>query len=239
MFTNRQDAGQQLSRLLRDLLEKDSTFTPESTVVVGLPRGGVPVAAEIAIELRCSIDVLVSKKIRAPDNPELAIGAVSSSGVVVLDARIPQLFGNSELYLKAQHDQKELLICQTRQQEMSLVERSGMQSRPTWQGKLVIIVDDGIATGMTTLAALRTVKQHACARVWLATPVIPYDTYLKLKQECDYLLALSIPHDFSAVGCFYNDFHQVEDTEVLAALRYCSVATSRAAGSSKQFFSLW
>lgn len=219
MFKNREEAGRLLAARLKELLEASADFAPAATVVVALPRGGVPVAAQVSKALGCEIDLLVSKKIRAPDNPEFAIGAVSSGGIVVLDEHLPGMFGHRAQYQEAQRVQKEELIVETCEQERMWAHAAGMGSRPDWADKHVIVVDDGIATGMTTRAALRTVRQRRAAKIWLGTPVVPQDVYWSLHQECDRVIALSTPHDFSAVGLFYHDFHQVEDAEVVAALK--------------------
>ncbi len=218
MFSNRRSAGEQLATRVLAVLE-DSAFTAKDAVVVGLPRGGVPIAAEIARLLRCPIDILVSKKMRAPDNPELAIGAVTSSGVVVLDERVAGYRGLRRSYEEAQRIQKDLLVRETKELERYWIEQADMRIRPDWQGKLIILADDGIATGMTARAAIETVRKRQAAEIWLATPVSPYDTYLHLQSQCDLFVALLTPNDFSAVGYFYEDFHQVDDKEVVACLR--------------------
>lgn len=218
MFSNRRRAGQQLARRVLAVLE-DNAFSPKDAVVVGLPRGGVPIACEIARLVRCPVDILVSKKMRAPDNQELAIGAVTACGVVVLDERVATYRALRSSYEEAQRVQKDMLVQETRELERHWIEQADMRIRPDWQGKLIILADDGIATGMTIRAAIETVKQRQAAEIWLATPVSSYDTYLYLQTQCDLFVALLTPKDFSAVGCFYDDFHQVDDDEVVASLR--------------------
>lgn len=229
MFSNRQQAGRLLAAKLITIFQEEGLSheqVAESCVVIGLPRGGVPVAVEVALSLHAPLDVLVSKKIRAPDNPELAIGAVSSSGIVVLDDRIVSRYGGSpSFYLEAQKKQAEELTLETKVKEAYWLCEGHISQRPRLTGKRVILIDDGIATGMTVLAALRTLAGQKCAKVVLATPVIPYDTYLYLKGNCDQLVALNIPYEFSAVGRFYQDFHQVEDREVIEDLRRLSHVT--------------
>jgi predicted phosphoribosyltransferase len=226
MFSDRLSAGRLLAARLSEVLADNSDFTESQTVVVGLPRGGVPIAAEIACHLKCPIDILVSKKMRAPDNPELAIGAVASSGVVVLDERVARYRGLRASYEEAQRTQEAQLIQETKEQERRWLELADIKVRPDWRGKLVILTDDGIATGMTTRAALETAKQRQPAAIWLATPVSPYDTYLNLQSQCSLFVALLTPRDFSAVGSFYDDFHQVEDSEVVNTLRNALKAVS-------------
>jgi len=225
MFVDRQQAGKLLAEQVKQYLLERSALSPERVVVIGLPRGGVPVAAEVALALSCPLDILVSKKIGAPDNPELAIGAVSSDGVVVLDQQIARLFGNSERFFQEQSRQKEHLMQETRAMEQRYIRQAGINDRPTLSGKVVIVVDDGIATGMTTMAALRTLRKAGVDELILATPVVPYDTYRKLESECDRLIALSVPYDFIAVGYHYRDFHQVSDEEMIDSLKRASAGS--------------
>ncbi len=225
MFIDRQHAGKLLAEQVKQYLREKSDFRSDSLVVVGLPRGGVPVAAEVALALACPLDILVSKKIGAPDNPELAIGAVSSDGVVVLDEHAAHLFGNSERYFQEQSRQKEHLISETRSLEQRYVTQAGMKERPDLAGKLVIVADDGIATGMTTMAALRTLRKRGVGELVLATPVIPADTFRRIQPECDRLIALSVRSDFIAVGYHYRDFHQVTDEEMVESLKRALAGT--------------
>src|SRR5579875_1523904 len=219
MFVNRQHAGRLLAGRLKEYLSARGRFCPGDTVIVGLPRGGVPVAAEVAGQLRCPIDILVAKKIRAPDNPEVAIGAVSSTGVVVLDEGHKRFWTDPQAYERAQRAQKDELIGKTRQQETAWLEAAGMTARPEWRGRRIVLCDDGVATGMTTMAAIGSARQKGASEIIVATPVTPYDTYLILKEQCDHVLSLAVPHDFSAVGCYYDDVHQLADDEVVNALR--------------------
>lgn len=230
MFVDRQQAGKLLAEQVEQYLRQNNALNPERLVAVGLPRGGVPVAAEVALALACPLDILVSKKIGAPDNPELAIGAVSSDGVVVLDQQIARLFGNSERFFQEQSRQKEHLIQETRAMEERYIKQAGIKERPTLSDMIVIVVDDGVATGMTTMAALRTLRKRGVGELILGTPVIPYDTFRKMESECDRLIALSVPYDFIAVGYHYQDFHQVSDAEMIDSLKRAfagSVGTGR------------
>ncbi|HEY9869218.1 MAG TPA: phosphoribosyltransferase family protein [Candidatus Obscuribacterales bacterium] len=227
MFVDRQHAGKLLAEQVLQYVNQREGFSPGTTLVIGLPRGGIPVAAEVALTLGCPLDLLVSKKIGAPDNPELAIGAVSSGGVVVLDEQICHWFGDPERWLQAQVAQKERLMRETRALEDQYIQRAGIRERPDIKGKLVIVADDGVATGMTTMAALRTLREKGAGELVLATPVIPHDTFKKMQHECDKLIALSVPYEFLAVGYHYQDFHQVSDEEMIASLRRALSGTVR------------
>ncbi|MBI4533274.1 MAG: phosphoribosyltransferase [Candidatus Melainabacteria bacterium] len=216
MFVNRQQAGIMLAEKVLKELKGDPDFRADSAVVIGLPRGGVPVALEIALAMRCPLDILVSKKMGAPDNPELAIGAVSSDGVVVTDEKLMQFLAVPKQFVESQ---RQRLINDTKALERTWVNLAGLQARATVKGKWVIVVDDGIATGMTALAALRTLQMRAVGSLILATPVMSYDAYHQLRDECDRVVALLIPHDFASVGQYYHDFHQVDNNELVAAMQ--------------------
>lgn len=226
LFKDRKQAGELLAAKIQAVLREKPAFEPASAVVIGLPRGGIPVAREIAMTLQCPLDVLVSKKLPSPENPEFAIGAVSSDGIVVVDERSTRYFHVPKDYLEAQ---KERLIPLTRALEHQWLKDAGIQRRPDVRGRWVIVVDDGIATGMTALAALRSMQIRAVGGLVLAVPVMSYDSYRVLKDECDHLVALSIRYDFAAVSQFYEDFHQVEDDEVIACLKEAALmVTNRA-----------
>jgi putative phosphoribosyl transferase len=225
MFSNRRQAGEELARTLKRILPPtDRSGEKPARIVVGLPRGGVIVAAQVARELQCSLDIFMAKKIGALDNPELAVGAVSSTGVVVLDERMRALPGAGRQYSLPQEQDKQPLIESAHQKEEDLLAAAGVESRPLSQaqGSEIIVVDDGIATGMTAIAALRSLAEMGAASLILAVPVIPYDTYLHMQKECHEVIALKAPFDFSAVGLFYRDFSQVEDGEVIEALKDAS-----------------
>ncbi|HEY9870905.1 MAG TPA: phosphoribosyltransferase family protein [Candidatus Obscuribacterales bacterium] len=223
LFKDRTQAGELLAAKIAEVLREDPDFDPASAVVIGLPRGGVPVAKEIAIALQCPLDVLVSKKLPSPENPEFAVGAVSSDGIVVVDDRSTSYFHIPKDYIEAQ---KERLIPLTKALEHQWLTDAGIERRPDVQGRWVIVVDDGIATGMTALAALRSMQMRAVGGLVLAVPVMSYDAYRGLKDECDHLVALSIRYDFAAVSQFYEDFHQVEDEEVIACLKEAASTVS-------------
>jgi predicted phosphoribosyltransferase len=185
-------------------------------MVVGLPRGGVPVALGVALGIGCPLDFLVSKKIGAPGQPELAVGAVSSEGVIVLNREIVNCCQISRPYLE---NQEQCLISKTKALEEHWRKSAGLAGHLDVKGKQVILVDDGIATGMTAIAAARTFRKLGAERIILAVPVMSASAYNLLKAECDQIVALMVPLDFAAVGQFYADFHQVEDDEAIEDLR--------------------
>lgn len=216
IFRDRTHASTLLATMLITARIKTRPDPEMPTVVVGLPGGGVPVAAGIANKLHAPIDILVSKKIVAHDNPEFALGAVSSTGTFVINTSLPQE------YLQRQSDciesERLRLLESTAKKERQIREAAGIEQVDV-QNKKVIVVDDGIATGMTTLAALRTMRHLGASYVVLATPVIARQTLANLCTECDLAVAVQVPEDLSAVGLYYEDFHQLEDDEVVDCLR--------------------
>ncbi len=216
MFKNRQKAGELLAIKVAQALKQKQSCLSFDTVVIGLPRGGVPVAKEVAKTLRAPLTVLVSKKIGAPSQPELAIGAVSSAGVVVLNEEFGRFSQELEQYIDSQ---KVRLTETTKKLEESWLKAAGLLKPINLNNKRVVIVDDGVATGMTTLAAIRSVKLQQAKEIILAIPVIAFDTKEHLKNECDLIISLATPYLFRSVGEYYQDFHQVEDSEVIEDLK--------------------
>ena len=204
VFADRIDAGQQLARELERLCIEDP-------VILGLPRGGVPVAFEVARVLAAPLDVIVVRKLGVPSQPELAIGAIGENDVQVLNRNIIALAGVS---------QEELGAVQAR--ERSLLEARVACLRPggartDLAGRTVVIVDDGIATGSTARAACRVARQLGAAKIIVAVPVAPAKT-LKNFAEADALACVSAPESFSAVGAHYRDFTATTDDEVMVLL---------------------
>ncbi|MCU1512028.1 MAG: phosphoribosyltransferase [Arthrobacter sp.] len=204
IFEDRVDAGRQLGRQLRELRGQD-------IVVLGLPRGGVPVAFEVAAALDAPLDVIVVRKLGLPYQPELAMGAIGEGGTRVLEERV---------LAQAQVSEKEL-------QDVEVRERAVLESRVTQfrrgrarrdlTGRIAVIVDDGIATGSTARVACRIARRLGAARVVLAVPVAPADTIGAL-IEPDEVVCLATPRHFSAVGYHYRDFSPTEDDEVVQLL---------------------
>lgn len=204
-FTDRAEAGRLLAARLQRL-------RGPRTVVVALPRGGVPVGREIAAALGAPLEILAVRKLGAPHNPEYGIGAVAEDGSSVIDAEAVKVLGirNGELREIVEREEAE-----TRRRVEAY--REG-RSAPSFEGRTVIVVDDGVATGVTDTAALRAVRRQGPHRLVLAVPVCPPDSLRRLQGEADEVLCLQAPPDFLGVGQWYRDFSQVSDREVIDAL---------------------
>ncbi|WP_135827139.1 phosphoribosyltransferase [Halorussus ruber] len=205
MFQNRTDAGRQLADLLDD-------HDVDADVVLGIPRGGLPVARPVADALDAPLDVIVASKIGAPNNPELAIGAVASDGSVWRNDDLIDRLGVDEEYVERER-QSEAEAAREK-----LERYRGTDDPPDLEGKLVVVVDDGLATGATTTAALRQVREAGASRVVLAVPVGSPDSVERLQSEADEVVVLETPPHFSAVGQFYESFAQVSDEEAMEYL---------------------
>ncbi len=205
-FVDRVDAGRQLAASLRGQLGPD-------VVVLGLPRGGVPVAAEVARALGAPLDVVIVRKLGLPFRPELAMGAIGEDGVRVLDQALVDAFGVTPADVA--------VVELAEQTELSRRIQTYRRVRPRLKlaGRIAIVVDDGAATGSTALAALRVVRAHGAARVVLALPVAPPSAVDELRAHADEVVCLEQPIDFQALGRFYDDFSATTDDEVLALLR--------------------
>ncbi|WP_069172839.1 phosphoribosyltransferase family protein [Streptomyces griseus] len=205
LFTDRTDAGRQLAEALRHLRQRDP-------VVLGLPRGGVPVAYEVARELDAPLDVAVVRKLGVPYHPELGFGAIGEGGVRVISDEIVRHAG-----VRAED-----LTSVERTEEAELVRRAHAyrEGRPRLPltGRAVVVVDDGIATGATARAACRVVRAQGAAYVVLAVPVASPDAVARLRDDVDEVVCLSTPNLFSAVGEWYRDFSQTTDEEVVSLL---------------------
>jgi putative phosphoribosyl transferase len=202
MFVDRDDAGRQLGEVLRERVEPPAC-------VLGLARGGVVVAAAVADALGAPLDVVIPRKLGAPGNPELAIGAVAP-GVRVVDPAMLRRLHVDEAYLRRA----------TASAEAEIVRRSrayrGTRPPPELTGVTAVVVDDGIATGATAIAALRWAGAQRPRRVVFAAPVGPPETIRRIEPECDEVVVLRAPRGFTAVGAWYRDFGQVDDATVEA-----------------------
>ncbi len=202
-FANRKDAGQRLAAALEKYKE-------QRPVILALPRGGVPVAAEIATGLGAPLDLILVRKIGVPAQPELAMGAVADGGT-------PTVVRNEEIIRAVGVDGASFKRVQDRElKEIERRRRCYLGDRPLADitGRLAIVVDDGIATGATTRAALRSVSSRKPNQLILAIPVAPARAIASLRQEVDEVVCLQIPEDFYAIGAYYDDFAQVSDDEV-------------------------
>lgn len=206
-FEDRPDAGQQLAREL----EK---FHATGPLVLGLPRGGVVIGAEVARALGCELDVLLVKKLRCPDNPELAIGALSESGHRYVNNELVRMFEVEPSYLEAE-------IC-ARAAEIREQQRlyRAVKPRIAPAGRVAILVDDGLATGATMIAAAQATALERPTRLIVAVPVGSPESVRTLREteQVDEVICLQVPEYFEGVGQFYQDFAQVEDEEVVKIL---------------------
>ena len=216
MFTNRSDAGKKLANAL-------AGFRDERPVILALPRGGVPVAAEIARPWNAPLDLVLVRKIGVPGQKELAMGAVvdGASPIVVKNDEVIRAVGISEREFQA--------VCDAERAEIERRRRRYLGDRPPVDvaGRTVIVVDDGLATGATMRAALRATRMRKPLRLVLAVPVAPADTLAELAGEVDDVVCIETPDYFVSIGGHYADFRLVGDDEVTAALSAANAATTR------------
>jgi putative phosphoribosyl transferase len=210
IFKNRAQAGRELAWRLRKYANR------EDVIVLAVPRGGVPVAFEIATALDLPLDVFVLRKLGVPGREELAFGAIASGGVRILNRGIIEALGLAELDIDR--------VIQTETRELERREHLFRGRRPPLEvrGRTLILVDDGIATGASVEAGIRALRQMNPAGIVLAIPVAPQSTCTRLRPEVDELVCLDMPEPFHGVGQFYEDFSQVSDDEVQELLRRAS-----------------
>ncbi|MDH3260822.1 MAG: phosphoribosyltransferase family protein [Acidimicrobiia bacterium] len=204
-FRDREDAG----RRLADRLEP---FRSSDPVVIGLPRGGVVVAAEVARVLDAPLDVVVVRKLGAPGRPELGIGAIGEDGIRTLNQELINLLGVTGPELT------EVEAQETDELARRVVAYRGNREPVAVAGRTIIVIDDGLATGYTARTALRVLRNRGAVRLILAVPVSARDTAKMLREEADQVIALELPHGFGAVGQWYSDFRQTSDEEVIRLL---------------------
>ena len=212
MFHDREDAARRLAAKLRDR-------KLHNPLVLAIPRGGVVTGAVLAQELGAELDIVLSRKLRAPEQPEFAIGAISEDGQIYLNPSASRLLGPSDDYLNQER----------RHQLAEIARRKKLfrEVRPQAPvaGRSVIVTDDGIATGSTMIAALQVVKTQKPREIIVAVPVAPPDRLDEIRRWCDDVVCLHSPETFWAIGQFYDDFSQVEDEEVVELLRSAGVGS--------------
>jgi putative phosphoribosyl transferase len=220
-FLDRSEAGKLLAENLSAYVNRDDV------IVLALPRGGVPVAAEVAKKLNAPMDVFLVRKLGLPGHPELAMGAIASGGVRVLNRDVVDGLRVPPIVIDAVADQE--------QAELMRRERAYRDDLPApdVEGKTVIVVDDGIATGSTMLAAVAALRQLDAARIVVAAPVIAGLTYYEMRRAADDVAAVIVPEKFHGVGQWYEDFSQTTDDEVRQLLAQADARTE-AASISKQ-----
>ncbi len=207
-FRNRTDAGRQLAKAL-------AGYKDQQPVILALPRGGVPVAAQVAAALNAPLDLILVRKIGVPFQPELAMGAVVDGGapIVVRNEDVIRLAGIDESEFKAICDDELAEIKRRRQRYL------GNRKRVDVSGRTAIVIDDGVATGATTRAALRATRARKPKRLVLAVPVAPTDSLSELRHDADDVVCLEDHEFFGAIGVYYTDFSQVPDEEVIEILK--------------------
>ena len=205
VFADRSDAGRQLAaRLIH--------YRDQAPIVLALPRGGVVVGYEVARALGAPLDVIVARKLGAPDQPELGIGAIAPGGVRILDDFAVRYLGITPEELD------QITAAETREMERRLRLYRGDRPAPDLHNRTVLLVDDGLATGVTARAAIHSIRQQEPQRLVLAVPVCAPQTAEALSAEVDDLVCVSAPAHFRAVGLWYHDFRPVSDGEVIALL---------------------
>lgn len=205
IFRDRLDAGERLAAMLRHYRDESRT------VVLGIPRGGVVVAGAIAVALHLPLGICPVRKLGAPENPELAIGAVDDLGVIVLDHKLSRHVGLTD-------DDLLDAAAQQRQELEQWLSGLGANAVPPLEGRTAILTDDGVATGYTAQAGIASLRRRGARRVVLAVPVAPPDTAAVLAPLVDEFVCLITPEPFYAVGNFFEEWPQVTDDEVRALL---------------------
>jgi putative phosphoribosyl transferase len=204
-FRDRENAG-------RRLAERLAPYQSENPVIFALPRGGVPVGYEVARALKAPLEVFIARKLGAPSQPELGIGAVAQDGTLVLNERIVEAIGVSEEYIER------VVAEETKEAKRRLKLFGGERPEPKVRERTAILVDDGIATGVTTWAAIAALRRRDPRRLVLAVPVCAAHTVESLRGEVDELICLEAPSDLMAISIWYRDFEQTSDKEVIELL---------------------
>jgi len=203
LFLNRTEAGKRLA-------EKLKQYADEDVIIYGLPRGGAVVAREVADELNSPLSLIIVRKIGHPANPEYGIGAITDDGHIAVSEAAVSYLGQDWFEEEAEKQRKEAL----RRKELYKIPEIETK------GKIAIIIDDGLATGMTMLAAIKSLKEKGVKKIIAAVPVSPEDTAELIKKEVDELIVLATPEPFGAVGMHYKDFAQISDEDVVKIIKY-------------------
>lgn len=201
IFRDRKDAGERLGKRL-------AAYRDEAPIILALPRGGVPVGFEISHALDAPLDVFIARKLGAPGQPELGIGAVAQGGTRVMNERMVERLGIPEDYLEWITSREEAEV------ERRLLLLRGDRPEPEVNGRTIILVDDGLATGVTARAAIQALRLREPRRIVLAVPVCAAMTADLIRPEVDALVCLETPADLHAIGFWYEDFDQVSDERV-------------------------
>ena len=222
-FRDRVEAGQSLAEKLRGYANRTNVL------VLGLPRGGVPVAAEVAVKLHAPLDVFVVRKLGVPGQEELAMGAIATGGIRVLNAEVVAALGiPDEVIAAVAADEMRELLRRERAYRADL-------PPPGVRGKTVIVVDDGIATGSTMLAAVAALRQLQAGRIVVAAPTVAAASFSQIERAADEIVAVLVPESFRGVGQWYEDFRQTTDEEVAAlqAKAKCSASQTTRYGMGR------
>lgn len=214
-FSDRSEAGRRLSARLAEVI------SAEDIIVYGLPRGGVPVAYEVAMALGAPLDVVVVRKLGVPGQRELAMGAVASGDVTIIDERLVDTIGVSDSEIEEIADEQREEV---REREERF--RGGFES-PNPEGAVAIVVDDGMATGSTMRASVQALRHRSPERIVVAVPVASRQACTEIEEVADQAVCLSTPELFTAVGAWYRDFKQVEDDDVVRLLNMAHEDSSR------------
>ncbi len=209
LFRDRTHAGQELAKEILLQMSLEHPTEDRKIVIYALPRGGVPVAVPIAQRLQSPLSVIVAKKITLPDNPELALGGVTSDGYVLWSKRKPPNFSLQQRMLEEAETKAK--------QAWDKLSPSCPDVNP--QGALALIVDDGIATGMTMAVAAKALKVHQPLAIWICVPLAPLELIPYMQQWCDRVIVLKTPNPFLSVSRFYEEFEQVETETALSYLQ--------------------
>lgn len=217
-FPDRRQAAMQLSERLAE-------YRTRHPVILGIPRGGIVIADAIANELRADLDVVLTRKLGAPGNPELAIGAVSEHGQTIIDWRIARAVDADDEYIQREKERQYAEIEKRRERYRSVLPKVPLQ------GRTVIIVDDGVATGATMRSSIWAARAEGAAEVTVAVPVGSPDAIEMLREEADQVVCLLTPEYLYAIGQFFLDFRQVDDEEVIGILKARGEKQTRATES--------